>query len=181
MLDTCDDPPSLWVSQGSTPGQHRPTATPEPHPAATPAVRTYSSCDAAQAAGEARVQGSKGNGRGFPKWMVPSARDGDADSVICETKPRHVRRTTIRKRRRDLRRFRTTSRSNGQVFRPAFFHATGNHRANTKTPEPHTGAFSPHSARQHTIPTPLLAAGPTTEPTRAGLTQTATKRLPPRS
>ena len=44
----------------------------------------YASCDAAQAAGEPRVQGSKGNGRGFPKWMVPSARDGDGDGVVCE-------------------------------------------------------------------------------------------------
>ena len=51
-------------------------------------MRTYNSCDVAQAAGETRVQGSKGNGRGFPKWMVPSARDGDGDGdgdgVVCE-------------------------------------------------------------------------------------------------
>ena len=30
------------------------------------------------------MQGSKGNGREFPKWMVPSARDG----VICGRRPR---------------------------------------------------------------------------------------------
>ena len=47
-------------------------------------MRTYNSCDAAQAAGATRIQGSKGNGRGFPKWMVPSARDGDGDGVVCE-------------------------------------------------------------------------------------------------
>ena len=40
-------------------------------------MRTYANRDAAQAAGEHRVQGSKGGGRGFPKWMVPSVRDGD--------------------------------------------------------------------------------------------------------
>ena len=34
--------------------------------------------------GEPRVQGSKGGGRGFPKSMVPSARDGDGDGVVCE-------------------------------------------------------------------------------------------------
>ena len=36
--------------------------------------------------GETRVQGSKGNGRGFPEWMVPSAKDGDGDGdgVVCE-------------------------------------------------------------------------------------------------
>ena len=28
--------------------------------------------------------GVKGDGRGFPKEMVPSARDGDGDSVVCE-------------------------------------------------------------------------------------------------
>lgn len=84
MLNTCSDPPALWVSEGSIPGQHRPTATPGLPATATPAARTYNSCDAAQAAGETRVQGSKGGGRGFPKWMVPSARDGDGDDVVCE-------------------------------------------------------------------------------------------------
>ena len=50
-----------------------------------PAVgRTYASCDAAEEAGEERVQGGNGPGRGFPKAMVPSARDGDGDGVVCE-------------------------------------------------------------------------------------------------
>ena len=44
----------------------------------------YASCDEARAAGESRVQGSKGTGRGFPKSMVPSARDSDGDGVVCE-------------------------------------------------------------------------------------------------
>ena len=40
--------------------------------------------DAAQSAGATRVQGTQGSGRGFPKLMVPSARDGDGDGVVCE-------------------------------------------------------------------------------------------------
>ena len=84
MLSTCDEPPSLWVSHGSVPGVHRATSTPEPRPTVTAATIKYNSCDAAQAAGETRVTGSKGQGRGFPKWMVPSARDGDGDGVVCE-------------------------------------------------------------------------------------------------
>ena len=51
-------------------------------PLEAPETVRYNSCDSAQAAGETRIQGSKGNGRGFPKWMVPSARDGDG--VVCE-------------------------------------------------------------------------------------------------
>ena len=47
-------------------------------------LRVYASCDAAEEAGERRVQGSNGTGRGFPKAMVPSARDGDSDGVVCE-------------------------------------------------------------------------------------------------
>lgn len=84
MLNTCSDPPGLWVSHGSIPGQHRPTATLEPHATAAPTVRMYNSCDVAHAAGETRVQGSKGGERGFPKSMVPSARDGDGDGVVCK-------------------------------------------------------------------------------------------------
>ena len=53
-------------------------------PTATPASKQYPSCDAAAAAGEERVQGSQGDGRGFPAEMVPSARDGDKDGVVCE-------------------------------------------------------------------------------------------------
>ena len=53
-------------------------------PTATPASKQYPSCDAAAAAGEERVQGSQGDGRGFAAAMVPSARDGDKDGVVCE-------------------------------------------------------------------------------------------------
>ena len=56
-----------------------PTATPTPAPGAT-----YASCEEAEAAGEERVLGSRGAGRGFPAQLVPSARDGDGDGVVCE-------------------------------------------------------------------------------------------------
>ena len=65
-------------------------ARPTPTPKATKAPPSqdrpsaYSSCEEAQRAGEPRVKGSKGNGRGFPKSKVPSARDGDGDGVVCE-------------------------------------------------------------------------------------------------
>ena len=91
MLNTCPNRPTLLAGEPSQGGQRpnttsspaRPTATSVPS-TATPAARTYISCDAAQAAGEIRVQGNKGGGRGFPKLMVPSARDGDGDGVVCE-------------------------------------------------------------------------------------------------
>ena len=44
----------------------------------------YGSCEEAAAAGEERVQGSRGGGKGFPEGLVPSARDGDGDGVVCE-------------------------------------------------------------------------------------------------
>ena len=82
MLHTCQDPPSLSVSTQQDSGVGpRATATPAPN---QPASATYASCDAAQATGEPRVQGTQGRGRGFPASMVPSARDGDGDGVVCE-------------------------------------------------------------------------------------------------
>ena len=44
----------------------------------------YESCEAAEAAGESRVQGSAGGGIRLPQIMVPSARDGGGDGVVCE-------------------------------------------------------------------------------------------------
>ena len=80
MVNTCDSPTTVLTRQG----QDRPAINaPEP-PIETPDTVRYSSCDAAQAAGETRVHGSKGSGRGFPQPMVPSARDGDGDGVVCE-------------------------------------------------------------------------------------------------
>ena len=62
-----------------------PTPTPTPTPTSTPAAgTTYASCDAAEAAGEERMRGGNGPGRGFPAHLVPSARDGDGDGVVCE-------------------------------------------------------------------------------------------------
>ena len=87
MLETCEPP---RVLQGIGP-EARPlaNATPEAAPTAiepTEAAsdRVYASCDEAAAAGEERVLGSSGSGRGFPQSIVPDARDGDGDGVVCE-------------------------------------------------------------------------------------------------
>ena len=80
MLGTCENPPDMEVEEldylGTRVGEHKPT------PELQNSV--YGSCEEAEAAGEERVQGSQGSGRGFPKEMVPSARDGDGDGVVCE-------------------------------------------------------------------------------------------------
>ena len=65
------------------------TPTPAPRPTDIPtptqaSETVYESCDAAEAAGETRVQGDEGTGWGFPASMVPSVRDGDGDGVVCE-------------------------------------------------------------------------------------------------
>ena len=78
MLATCGDPPLLVVTQA---GPISLPANPTPAPTVS---NSYASCDEAMAAGERRVRGSKGPGRGFPKAKVPSARDGDGDGVVCE-------------------------------------------------------------------------------------------------
>ena len=59
-------------------GVHKPETTEEQDHS------VYGSCQEAAAAGEQRVLGSRGGGRGYPKAMVPSARDGDGDGVVCE-------------------------------------------------------------------------------------------------
>ena len=80
MLGTCEVPPKFEVEMldllGSVTREERPTAEPQ--------ETVYGSCEEAAAAGEQRVQGSRGEGRGFPKTMVPNARDGDGDGVVCE-------------------------------------------------------------------------------------------------
>ena len=80
MLGTCEDPPRVEVETleaMTVTGVDKPTTEPE---------RTvYGSCEEAAAAGEQRVQGSRGGGKGFAAAMVPSARDGDGDGVVCET------------------------------------------------------------------------------------------------
>ena len=80
MLETCENPPQVEVrkSLGTTMEALKPEPTEEPESS------VYGSCEEAESAGEQRVQGSQGGGQGFPKAMVPSARDGDGDGVVCE-------------------------------------------------------------------------------------------------
>ncbi len=83
---TATQEPTVQPTTEPTP---RPTATQEPtvQPTAEPSptrVLSFESCDAAEAAGVERQLGTKGPGRGFPAALVPSARDGDSDGVVCE-------------------------------------------------------------------------------------------------
>ncbi len=79
LLATCDSPTEL------APSTVEPAAVPTgPKPAAPGQGAVFSSCDEADDAGVQRIQGSVGSGKGFPKSVVPSARDGDADGVVCE-------------------------------------------------------------------------------------------------
>ena len=79
MLNTCEDPPVVVLTALETAtGVHKPEPTDELQNS------VYGSCEEAAAAGEERVQGSQGGGLGYPKTMVPSARDGDGDGVVCE-------------------------------------------------------------------------------------------------
>ena len=80
MLHTCENPPQLEVETLDYLG----TATGEDKPTPEPDETAYESCEDAAAAGEQRVQGSRGGGRGFTKAMVPTARDGDGDGIVCE-------------------------------------------------------------------------------------------------
>ena len=86
MLSTCAVPHQLAavvaLEKPDLPRFGSSTATPAP--TADPPGGPYGSCDEAEAAGATRVLGSRGSGRGFPKAMVPSARDGDGDGVVCE-------------------------------------------------------------------------------------------------
>ena len=80
MLNTCDDPPvvEIRMALGTVTGVHKPEPTDElQNP-------VYGTCEEAAEAGEERVQGSQGGGEGFPKAIVPSARDGDGDGIVCE-------------------------------------------------------------------------------------------------
>ena len=80
MLRTCEYPPQVdaWMVLESRVGEHK------PEPAEEPQNSVYGSCQEAESAGESRFQGSQGGGLGYPKAMVPSARDGDGDGVVCE-------------------------------------------------------------------------------------------------
>ena len=80
MLGTCENPPDVDVREAleSATGEHQF----EPEEESESSV--YQSCEEAEFAGEQRFQGSQGGGQGYPKAMVPSARDGDGDGVVCE-------------------------------------------------------------------------------------------------
>ena len=86
MLETCETPHRLGVVVTF----ERPNlpsfggSTPTPTLADGSPAAGYGSCDEAEEAGENRVRGSRGSGLGFPKAMVPSARDGDGDGLVCE-------------------------------------------------------------------------------------------------
>ena len=91
MLNTCTPSISLTVEAGRSQPTTMPSATPtqaqqpDPTPSATPTdEEVYGSCEEAEAAGETRVLGSEGDGHGFPKAKIPSARDGDGDGIVCE-------------------------------------------------------------------------------------------------
>ena len=71
---TCEDQPEVKVLTGMVVVDKSEEYAP-----------VYESCEEAEAAGEQRTQGSQGGGQGFPKEMVPSARDGDGDGIVCET------------------------------------------------------------------------------------------------
>ena len=84
MLGTCENPPEVltvvesYSAPGTVTGEHEPEATEElQNP-------VYGSCEEAEFAGDQRFQGSQGGGLGYPKAMVPRARDGDGDGVVCE-------------------------------------------------------------------------------------------------
>ena len=78
MLGTCASPPRLTVRPADPPpAPAEPTSSPT-------AADTYADCVEAEEAGEQRVQGTNGTGRGFPQSKVPSARDGDGDGIVCE-------------------------------------------------------------------------------------------------
>ena len=93
MLDTCREPVEVKAeraegtaapdtSERAATGEATPTLVPDVEPEANTSV--YGSCEEAVQGGESRVQGSVGGGKGFPQEVVPSARDGDGDGVVCE-------------------------------------------------------------------------------------------------
>ena len=83
MLGTCENPPEFEVeireAMDARVGVHKPETTESRMARCTgPAMKRREPRE------EQRVQGSQGGGRGYPKAMVPSARDGDGDGMVCE-------------------------------------------------------------------------------------------------
>jgi len=95
MLEECVETPQIVLPTPTptpTPtATPTPSITPTPTPTATPAptptpATVYESCAAAEAAGVERVQGSKGDGQGYPIEIIANPpRDGDGDGIVCET------------------------------------------------------------------------------------------------
>ena len=86
MLSTCSLIPVVPTPRATVPVPtpiQTPILTDTPI-APTSEPRVYATCEDAEAAGEQRIRGNKGAGRGFPHAMVPSKRDGDQDGVVCE-------------------------------------------------------------------------------------------------
>ena len=86
MLSTCSLTPVVPTPRATIPV---PTPIQTSMPTETPVTPTsepgvYATCEDAEAAGEQRIRGSNGEGRGFPKAIVPNIRDGDKDGVVCE-------------------------------------------------------------------------------------------------
>ena len=80
MIGTCENQPAVEVETldrtVTIHGKDKPESGPD--------GMVYASCEEAAAAREPRVKGSRGGGRRFQEVMVPSARDGDGDGVVCE-------------------------------------------------------------------------------------------------
>ena len=90
MLGTCENPPAVELEATGNvmivPGVDKPTADPED--------TVYGSCEEAAEAGEERVQGSRGGGKGFSAETVPSVRDGDGDGVVVRDLMHNAERET---------------------------------------------------------------------------------------
>lgn len=79
-VHTCDDSPDMETETLD----HMEVRTGEHKAYPGPEGPVYKSCEKAEPPGEERVQGNQGDGRGFPKAMVPSAQNGDGEVIVCE-------------------------------------------------------------------------------------------------
>ena len=85
MLSTCPvEVNVLVVNETAQQETREPEPREEPEPTEELQDPVYGSCKEAEAAGKQRVQGNRGGCLGYPKAMVPSARDGDGDGVVRE-------------------------------------------------------------------------------------------------
>ena len=87
MLSTCPvEVNVLVVNETAQQETGEPEPREEPEPTEELQNPVYGSCKEAKAAGKQIAQGNRSGGLGYPKAMVPSARDGDGygDDVVCE-------------------------------------------------------------------------------------------------